>query len=187
MVSVWVPITTAAVAATSALAGVILNSWLTRKDRALELEFKARQESKDFLIARGEDLYIHLDQMDTYVADHCRLLQAFCRSDIDFEEFRSARRESLVDREKFSVSRIKLSIRSFFPSLIPIYDGLAENLSRINILDRALMDAPEHDGTLLYRANSDAIRLQNLVATKGEELRTALAALLSDTFASRVS
>jgi hypothetical protein len=185
MAPFWLPIITALIASTSALAGVMLNNYLARKDKRLELSFRAGQEAKDFLISRGEELYVHLDQMDAYVAGHCRLIQSFCASAITFDEFRSARRDSLGDRERFSVSRIKLSIRSFFPSLAPVYNELAENLGRIDIIDHALLEARQHDASLLVRANADAIRLQRLVTTKGEQLRDALAGLLASTFAAR--
>jgi hypothetical protein len=183
----WLPIFTALIAAISALSGVLLTSYLSRKDRQAERSFKASQEARDFLIARGEDLYVHLDQMDNFVADHCRTILAFCGSRIDFDEFCKARDQSPADRDKFSVSRIKLSLRSFFPALVPAYDDLTENVARIEMIDRALLATDRHDASLLYKANSDAVRLQTLVTTKGEELREALAALLASTFAARAA
>ena len=187
MAPIWLPLATALIAALSALGGVILNSYLSRRDKALELAFRATQESKDFLISRGEDLYVHLDEMDGYVAAHCRLIQKFCNAHMSFDDYRRLRRESWADREKFSVSRIKLLVRSFFPALVPLHEELAENLARLNEIDRALMDEKDHDARLLHRANADAIRLQKLVATGGERLRAALAQQLNDAFRSKAS
>jgi hypothetical protein len=187
MSSAWLPLFTALIAACSALSAVFLTNYLGRKDRQAEREFKASQDARDFLIARGEDLYVHLDQMDAYVAEHCRTILAFCGSRIDFDAFRAAREGTLADRDKFSVSRIKLSLRSFFPALVPAFDDLTENLARIDMLDRALLETDRHDASLLYRANSDAVRLQDLVTTRGEELREALAKLLADLFAARAA
>lgn len=180
----WLPILTGLIAASSALAGVLLNNYLARRDRLLEHRLRAKQESKEFLISRGEDLYVQLDLMDDYVSAHCRLIQALCSSRIDREQFKLIRRESFQDREKFSVAKIKLNVRTFFPALVADYEDIAENLARIDIIDRALLDASDLDASLLVRANADSVRLQKLIATKGEEVRIRLSHLLSDIFGS---
>ena len=187
MTPFWLPLATALIAAFSALTGVILNSYLSRRDKALEHSFRAVQESKDFLISRGEDLYVHLDEMDNFVAAHCRLIQRFCNSRISFEDYQRMRRESWEDREKFSLARVNLSVKAFFPELITIYSELADNLRGLNEIDRALMDVNEHSATLLYSANADANRLVGLIASTGKELREALATHLSETFRSKTS
>jgi len=185
MAPLWLPIVTALIAALSALAGVLLNSYLARRDLAVERLWKARQESKDFLLARGEDLYVHLDQLDAHVERHCWLIQAFCGGTLSFHEYGDRRRAALEERDKFSVAKIKLTVRAFFPGLTDLYEELADNLERVDTLDRALADAREHDAKLLYRANADAIRLQKLVADQGEQLRGRLVKLLSEIFISR--
>jgi hypothetical protein len=182
---VWLPIITGLIAAGSALSGVILNNILARRDRILQHSLSTARENKDFLISRGEDLYVQLDLLDEYVSTHCRLIQALCSSRIEIEEFRRIRNASLDDRDKFSVAKIKLNVRSFFPALAADYEDIAENLSRINTIDRALMDAGKPDATLLVKANADSIRLQKLIATNGEQLRVKLSASLSEIFASR--
>lgn len=182
---VWLSLVSGLIAAVSALAGALLNNHLGQKEQARQQAFRIAQETRDFLIARGEYLYVQLDRLDSYVEQHCRLIQALCRSDIELETFRELRRERATERETFSVARIKLNVRSFFPALGPDYEELAENLARIDTLDNALFDARALDAALLVKANADAIRLQKLVETKGEELRAKLADHLAITFASR--
>ena len=185
MAPIWLPLATAFIAALSALAGVILNSYLTRRDKALELSFRAAQESKNFLVARGEELYLQIDEMDNYVAANCRLIHNFCNGHVTFDDFRRIRRDSWEDRQKFSLSRIKLSVRSFFPELQPLHDELAENLLHLSTIDRVLMDAREHKPKLLYRVSADTVRLQKLVMNTGEQLREALSMHLAETFRSK--
>jgi len=180
----WLPILTGVIAAISALAGVILNNYLARRDRILEHGLRAKQDAREFLINKGEELYIQLDLLDEYVSAHCRLIQSLCSSRIDRERYKLIRRESFGDREKFSVAKVKLNVRSFFPALIADYEDIAENLSRLDTIDRAIMDAPKLDAVLLVSANADSIRLQKLIATKGEQVRVRLSGMLSDIFGS---
>ena len=182
MTPLWLPIVTGLIAACSALAGVILNNHLARRDRLLEHSLRAAQQARDFLIDKGEDLYVHLDMLDSYVSEHCRHIQALCSSEIDRDAFLALRREGLDARDKFSVARIRLSIRSFFPALIADYADLAENLARIDVLDRALLHPREPDASLFVKANADSLRLEKLVATRGEQLRAKLEAVLADVF-----
>jgi hypothetical protein len=181
----WLSIVSGLIAAVSALAGALLSNYLGQKERAQQQAFRIAQETRDFLIARGEYLYVELDRIDRYVEDHCRLIQALCRSEIRRDAFRDLRRDRLDERGKFNVARVKLNVRAFFPALREDYEALAENIWRIDTLDEALLDAETLDAALLFKANADSIRLQTLVATSGEELRAKLAQLLAETFASR--
>jgi hypothetical protein len=181
----WLSIVSGLIAAVSALAGALLSNYLGQKERAQQQAFRIAQETRDFLIARGEYLYVELDRIDRYVEDHCRLIQALCRSEIRRDAFRDLRRDRLDERGKFNVARVKLNVRAFFPALREDYEALAENIWRIDTLDEALLDAETLDAALLFKANADSIRLQTLVATSGEDLRAKLAQLLAETFASR--
>ena len=185
MAPLWLSLLTALIAAASALAGAILNNYLSGKEKQIERSIRARGEASDFLINRGEELYLHLDHVDNYISAHNELIQLYCHGRLSFDEFRSLREEELRRFERLRISKSKLIVRAFFKNLMPSYTSLAENLTRLNTLDKALMDAEERAAQLLYRVSADAARLQKLVVEEGDRMRDELAQTLADIFVSR--
>ena len=183
----WLPLLTAFIAAGSALAGTILSNYLARKDKRLEREWRSRQEAADFLISRGEELYVHLDRIESYIVDHSQLIELFCHGRLKLDDFKVSRANVRRDLEAAALSRVKLNVRAFFPKLLPQYTELLTNLSRLDIIDQALIEGDESKAGLLYRISHDASRLKESVIASGEQLRDDLAHELAAAFTARAS
>ena len=176
---------TALIAAASALAGAILTNYLTRKDRQAEREHRGRQEAADFLIGRGEDLYVHLDRIEAYIVRHTDLIALYCNGRLQFDEFKLARGQAQQDLEQAAMSRVKLNVRAFFPKLLPLHEEMVTNLSRLETIDQALIQGNERKADLLYRVYQDTLRLRDTAVQTGEQLRSELAQDLAAAFAAR--
>lgn len=183
----WLPVLTALIAAGSALAGTILSNYLARHDRQAERDWRSRQEAADFLISRGEELYSHLDRVDSYIVDHTQLIELFCHGRLKLDEFKASRGNVRKQLDQAALSRVKLNVRAFFPKLLPQYSELLANLSRLDLVDQALVEGDESKAGLLYRISHDASRLKESVIESGEQLRDELARDLAATFTARSS
>lgn len=161
----------AVTAAGAALLGALTTGWLSLRERQFEARQSREAERREFLVARGEALFIHLTELDRHLIRRVDLIERLCHARIEREAYLAERAAAIAGFDEAGLARTDLSVRAFFPGLHPDLAALEQLFAALDTIDGVAAAREAPSGSVLYRISADAARLRREAAATSERLR----------------